>query len=295
MSLPKNDGTSELISLALWEDLGTEGDLTSQCFVAESAQGCGQIIGKEEGLVLSGLAVAEKVFRAIDDRVEFVRMAEDGQQIPRGKVVAEVRGKFRSLLMGERTALNFLQRLSGVATLTRRYVQAVAGTGVRVLDTRKTTPGWRALEKAAVRHGGAQNHRMGLYDAFMVKDNHLLAMPGAVDLEQLVAEARARFPGRKLQLEADTLEQVKRFLGMPGVDFILLDNMSASQLREGVALRNQLNPAVLLEASGGVNLETIRELAETGVDFISVGAMTHSARAVDLSLDFCAATPGTPP
>lgn len=293
--LPKNDGTSELISLALREDLGTEGDLTSQCFVAESAQGRGLIIGKEEGLVLSGLAVAEKVFRAIDDRVEFLRMAEDGQQIPRGKVVAEVRGTFRSLLMGERTALNFLQRLSGVATLTRRYVQAVAGTGVRVLDTRKTTPGWRALEKEAVRHGGAQNHRMGLYDAFMVKDNHLLAMPGTVDLEQLVAEARARFPGRKLQVEADTLEQAKRFLGMQGVDFILLDNMSAAQLREGVALRNQLNPAVLLEASGGVNLETIRELAETGVDFISVGAMTHSARAVDLSLDFCAASPGTPP
>lgn len=295
MILPKNDEVSELISLALREDLGGEGDITSQCFVAEDAHGSGRIIGKEEGLVVSGLAVAERVFLAIDDRVEFVRLAADGEEIPRGKVVAEVRGKFRSLLMGERTALNFLQRLSGVATTTRRYVRAAEGTGVRVLDTRKTTPGWRSLEKEAVRHGGAQNHRMGLYDAFMVKDNHLLAMPGTADLEKLVAEARARFPGRKMQVEADTLEQVQRFLSMQGVDFILLDNMSAAQLREGVALRNRLNPAVLLEASGGVNLDTIRELAGTGVDFISVGALTHSARAVDLALDLCVGASGSQP
>lgn len=282
----------ELICLALREDLGTEGDITSLCFVAGEAWGRGRIVAKEDSLVVSGLRVAERVFQAVDPGVEFVGRVEDGQEAVRGEVVAEVRGKSRSLLAGERTALNFLQRLSGIATLTRQYVRAVAGTGVRLLDTRKTTPGWRVLEKEAVRHGGAENHRMGLYDAFLVKDNHLLSVPDWRGLGVRVAEARARFPGRRVQLEADTLEQLQAFLGMEGVDCVLLDNMPAERLREGVALRNRLNPGVKLEASGGVNLGTIHGLACSGVDYISVGALTHAARAVDFSLDFCGAGEG---
>lgn len=292
VTLTKIDPADDLICLALQEDLGADGDITSQCFVAEDARGKGRILAKEEAIVISGLDVAEKVFRAVDAGVEFERMAEDGEEVARGRVVAEVRGRFRSLLAAERTALNFLQRLSGIATLTRRYVRAVAGTGVTLLDTRKTTPGWRALEKEAVRHGGGENHRMGLHDAFMVKDNHLLAISGFSALGGLVEDARSRFPGRKLQLEADTLEQLEAFLGIEGVDCILLDNMTASQLREGVDLRNKRNPGVKLEASGGVNLETIRGLAASGVDFISVGALTHAARSVDLSLDFWQEPPG---
>lgn len=295
MILQNNDPIVELISLALREDLGEDGDITSLCFVAEATRGKARIVGKEDAIVVSGLGVVEKVFLAVDAGVECVRLVEEGREIARGEVVAELDGMFRSLLAAERTALNFLQRLSGIATLTRRFVQAAAGTGVRVLDTRKTTPGWRALEKEAVRHGGAGNHRLGLYDAFMVKDNHLLAISGAQEMAQMVANARARFPGRRFQLEADTLDQLARFLEIEGVDCILLDNMTPEQLRAGVKLHNQQNPRVELEASGGVNLQTIRDLASSGVDFISVGALTHGARAVDFSLDFCEESGATGP
>lgn len=287
MILAINHHATELISLALREDLGADGDITSLCFVAETASGKARIVGKEDSIVVSGLEVAQQVFQTVDRDVEFTPLANDGAEISRGQVVAEIEGRFRSLLAAERTALNFLQRLSGVATMTWRFVTAVAGTGVKLLDTRKTTPGWRALEKEAVRHGGGENHRLGLHDAFLVKDNHLLAVSSMDELGKLVAEARAQFPGRKLQLEADTLEQLDAFLGMEGVDAVLLDNMTATQLAAGVRLRNQRNPNVKLEASGGVNLNTIRELALSGVDYISVGALTHSARAVDFSLDFC--------
>ncbi len=191
----------------------------------------------------------------------------------------EIRGRAASVLTAERTALNFLQRLSGVATLTRQYVEAVRGTSARILDTRKTTPGWRALEKAAVAAGGGTNHRVGLYDMALVKDNHLAA---GTDLQKAIDRLRAERPGVRVELEADTLDQVRGFLKLKGVDVILLDNMSLAELREAVSLRQG---GLVFEASGGVNLETVRGIAETGVDFISVGAITHSARAVDLSLE----------
>jgi nicotinate-nucleotide pyrophosphorylase (carboxylating) len=195
-----------------------------------------------------------------------------------------VHGRAASLLTAERTALNFLQRLSGVATLTGRFVDAVNGTSAKILDTRKTTPGMRLFEKAAVVSGGATNHRFGLHDMVMVKDNHLAASSSLEELQSAISRVKAERPGIRVELEADTLEQVRRFVTLRGVDVILLDNMTLAELREAVSLKR---PGMALEASGGVNLETVRQIAETGVDFVSVGEMTHSARAVDLSLEVC--------
>jgi len=201
-----------------------------------------------------------------------------------GAYVIEVRGKARSLLAAERVALNFLQRLSGVATKTRQFVDSVDGTGAKILDTRKTTPGWRALEKAAVIAGGGANHRMGLYDRAMVKDNHLVAEGGIEALQKAINQLRVDKPGVEVELEADRLEQVEAFLKLDGVDYILLDNMNNDSLRKTVKMRAEKGP--LLEASGGVNLQTVAAIAKTGVDFISVGALTHSATALDFSLEF---------
>jgi nicotinate-nucleotide pyrophosphorylase (carboxylating) len=200
-------------------------------------------------------------------------------------MVLRVEGSARSILTAERTALNFLQRLSGVATLTRRYVDAIAGTGAAILDTRKTTPGYRMLEKAAVVHGGGTNHRIGLFDRAMVKDNHLVAESRLPGLQASIAELKADRPEVEVELEADRLEQVEAFFGLEGVDYLLLDNMSLEDLRAAVAMRNG-RTIPRLEASGGVNLERVRGIAETGVDFISVGALTHSAPSLDLGLDF---------
>jgi nicotinate-nucleotide pyrophosphorylase (carboxylating) len=196
-----------------------------------------------------------------------------------GETVLTISGYTRAILTGERVALNFLQRLSGIATLTAEFVKQVAGTGATILDTRKTTPGLRRLEKEAVRAGGGRNHRFGLYDAVMVKDNHLLAGPV---LGTTLAKLRATHPNLLIELEADTIEQVREFAGFPEVDVILLDNMSVEQLRAAIALRR---PGLIFEASGGVHLGTVRAIAQTGVDFISVGQLTHSARAIDLSLE----------
>jgi nicotinate-nucleotide pyrophosphorylase (carboxylating) len=197
----------------------------------------------------------------------------------------EVHGSARSLLAAERTALNFLGRLCGIATLSRRYADAVKGSGVTLLDTRKTTPGWRLLEKQAVKAGGCTNHRMGLHDAVLVKDNHLAALGDLSLLPPVIDRLRRNHPGLPIEIEADTLVQLKTLLGMQGIDVILLDNMSPAQMSEAVALRNKLAPAILLEASGGVTLATIPEIAATGVDRISVGALTHSATNADLSLE----------
>jgi nicotinate-nucleotide pyrophosphorylase (carboxylating) len=270
-----------LIDLALAEDVGP-GDVTALYFVPDDARSRARIIAREAG-VLAGAAVARRVFARLDARVEARALMADGDAFAAGDAVLEIAGPARALLTGERTALNFLQRLCGVATQTRRYVEAVKPHPVQVWDTRKTTPGWRLLEKAAVRAGGGTNHRMGLYDHVMVKDNHLAAGAGLAALQTAVDRVRAERPGTRLQIEADTLGQVADFLTLRGLDMLLLDNMSCDELREAV----RLNAGRLwLEASGGVTLGTIGTIAATGVNAISVGALTHSARALDLGLDF---------
>lgn len=269
-----------LIHAALEEDLGS-GDVTSKYFIPELTRSKAKIIAKEAG-VLSGIDVATAVFREVDKGIGVWSERKDGTPFEVGDVIMEIEGKTRSILSAERTALNFLQRLSGVATTTRRYVQAVQPHPVKLLDTRKTTPGWRLLEKAAVKDGGGTNHRIGLYDQVMVKDNHLMACGKLDALQSAIDRVKQDRPGIKVQLEAATLEQVADFLALRGVDMILLDNMSLEELRQAV----QINEGRLfLEASGGITLNTIHEVAATGVDAISVGALTHSSKAVDLSLD----------
>jgi nicotinate-nucleotide pyrophosphorylase (carboxylating) len=259
---------------ALNEDVGT-GDVTTAATVPEAARARGLITQKAPGVVF-GLDVAEQTFRALDPEVSFERLANEGQWREGGPVLA-LTGSARAILTAERTALNFLARLSGVATLTARYVRALDGSKARILDTRKTTPGLRALEKAAVAAGGGTNHRSGLYDAILIKENHA-ALAGGVG--QAVELARARAPELELEVECRTLAEVDEALGA-GARHILLDNMTLEQL--GQAVRH-VDGRATLEASGGVTLEALGAIAGTGVDFISVGALTHSAPALDLSL-----------
>lgn len=268
------------IAIALAEDIGG-GDLTSRYFVGDGVR-AGRIFAKEAAVV-AGAAVAAEVFRRVDAGLEVNVVRTDGTRVADGETVLEIRGPVRSILTGERVALNFLQRLSGVATLTRRFVDAVEPHKARILDTRKTTPGLRALEKAAVVAGGGVNHRFGLFDMVMVKDNHLLAAGRDEDLRGALAKFRAENPGIRVELEADTLDQVRAFLALDGIDVILLDNMSTSDMAEAVRMGEG---RVQFEASGGVNLSTVNAIAATGVDFVSVGALTHSAPAVDIGLDF---------
>ncbi|MFC7336002.1 carboxylating nicotinate-nucleotide diphosphorylase [Haloferula chungangensis] len=272
-----------MIDAALAEDIGA-GDLTSEYFVPADRRIRGFIVAREDGC-LSGVEIALEVFRRVDPQIALQSMVSDGSRVGKGAHVISVEGSARGILTAERTALNFLQRLSGVATATRRFVDEVAGTSARILDTRKTTPGWRWLEKQAVVHGGGTNHRMGLYDRVMVKDNHLVAEHDPEELQAAIRRLKTEHPGVEVELEADRLEQVKSFLGFVGVDHILLDNMSLAELREAVEMRGgRTRPR--LEASGGVNMETVKGIAKTGVDFVSVGAITHSAVALDLALDF---------
>jgi nicotinate-nucleotide pyrophosphorylase (carboxylating) len=234
--------------------------------------------------VLSGLPAAAIVFELVDPDLSFTAVGHEGQAVTPGAVLASVRGRMRSILAGERTALNFVQRLSGIASLTRCYVDAVAGLPCRILDTRKTTPGWRLLEKYAVRCGGGHNHRMGLHDAILIKDNHLAAL--GAPLAEAVRRARAAHGSTiPLEIEVDTLEQLEEALAARP-DIVLLDNMPAEVMRRAVERRNAVAPGVLLEASGGVTLATLRGIAETGVDRISIGALTHSAVALDIGLDY---------
>lgn len=271
-----------LIDAALSEDLGQAGDVTSRFFIPELSRSCARILAKEDG-VLSGMSVVKAVLKKVDSRLRLKPLKRDGDAFAKGEVVGVISGPTRSLLTAERTLLNFLQRLSGVAAMTRRYVEEVAGTGVTLLDTRKTTPGWRLLEKVAVKHGGGTNHRMGLYDAVMVKDNHLTACGTLIKLQAAMDAVRKAHPRMKIQLEAASLEQFEAFLTLRHVDSVLLDNMTPAQLKRAV----RLNAGRLyLEASGGITLKTIRRFAETGVDAISVGALTHSAGSIDLSLEF---------
>ena len=266
----------ELIERALAEDVGP-GDLTSEAVVPADAVARARIDQKQPGVV-AGLRVAEAVFRTVDPALRWHARVEEGTERESG-LVAEVAGPARSLLTGERTALNFLQRLSGVATLTARYVAAVAGTNATILDTRKTTPGLRVLEKQAVVAGGGTNHRAGLYDAILVKENHAQLAGGVGEATRLAVAAAAR-DGIPVEVECATLEEVDDALAA-GIGRILLDNMTLDQLRSAV---ERSGGRAKLEASGGVNLDTVRAIAETGVDYISVGAMTHSAPALDLSL-----------
>jgi len=269
---------SDLIDLALREDIGS-GDVTVRHFTDPARRCHARIIAKQAG-VLAGVETAAEVFRRVDDRIVVEEILSDGAALACGDEVMRIAGPTGSILTAERTALNFLQRLSGVATATRRYVDRIAGTGAKLLDTRKTTPGFRELEKAAVLAGGGTNHRHGLHDMVMVKDNHLAGGLNASSLAEGVRAAKAT--GLRVEVEADKLDQVREFLRVEGIDVILLDNMTLDEMREAVSLR----PAgVQLEASGGITIENIRAVAETGVDFISVGALTHSAPALDLSLE----------
>ncbi len=274
-----------LIDLALAEDLGDAGDLTSAYFVAEDQRATAVLVAREP-CVVAGIEVAFAVFEKVDARCGIEVSAADGYELEAGDRVMRITGPTRALLTAERTALNFLQRLSGVATLTREFVRRIGSHGhARLLDTRKTTPGFRELEKAAVLAGGGSNHRIGLYDAVMVKDNHLMAENSLAAIRGSIAALHADHPEIGVELETDTIDQVRGFLGLEGVTIILLDNMSLDQLREAVALRDAAGSTIRLEASGGVDLDTIGDIASTGVDFISVGALTHSARAIDLAMD----------
>lgn len=282
--------TRALVELALAEDLGDRGDLTSLHFVDAAHRSLGRVVARE-ACTVSGHAAALATCTALGPGLDYRAVLPDGAAAQPGDLVATLAGPTRLVLSAERTVLNFLQRLCGVATTTRRHAAAIAHTPARLLDTRKTTPGWRALEKAAVAHGGGTNHRMGLHDAVMVKDNHLVANSDPVDLAARIAALRREHPGIKIEFEADRLDQVESFLRLGGIDAILLDNMSLAELRAAVARRDELCPGVLLEASGGVTLDTIAAIAETGVDFISVGALTHSVRSIDLGLDLEAEAP----
>lgn len=276
-----------LIDAALSEDLG-DGDVTCQFFVPEESRSRGAVVARETGVV-AGLNVALEVFARIDPALEAIAKKADGDAVKQGDIVIALDGATRSILTAERTALNFLQRMSGVATLTADYVEKTAGTRAEILDTRKTIPGWRTLDKAAVKAGGGTNHRIGLYDRAMVKDNHLLAGGGKQltldDLQASIRRLRDARPTVEVELEADQLSQVEGFLTLDGVAYILLDNMTLEELRQAVTLNEAAGKPVLLEASGGINLDTVADIAATGIDFISVGALTHSARALDLALD----------
>ena len=275
------DLVDELVDLALREDLGPTGDVTSEAALPLGARFSGRFVAREP-LVVSGLAVAARVFARLDPGVALRAAVAEGSALEKGGVLAEIEGDARAVLAGERTALNFLQRLSGVATLTRRFVERLEGTGCRLLDSRKTTPGHRLLEKAAVRAGGGHNHRMGLFDGILLKDNHLAAAGG---LGPALLAARSRGGALlRIEVEVDTLAQLDEALAL-GVEIVLLDNFEPAALREAVARRNARSPRTLLEASGGVGLETVGEIARTGVDFASAGVLTHGARSVDIGLD----------
>jgi nicotinate-nucleotide pyrophosphorylase (carboxylating) len=265
-----------VVHAALAEDVG-RGDVTTEATIGEEATCTARLLLKEPGVVC-GLPVVVAVFRALDPTVSFEPSAVDGDRFDEPTELARISGRTRAVLTGERTALNFLGRLSGIATLTRRFVGAIEGTGAEILDTRKTTPGLRALEKYAVRCGGGRNHRFGLDDAILVKDNHLRAAGGVRPAVELLRSAGSGLP---IEVEADTLDDVREAIAA-GVKQILLDNMSPALMREAVEL---VDGKATLEASGGVSLETVREVAETGVDFVSVGALTHSARSLDVSLE----------
>jgi nicotinate-nucleotide pyrophosphorylase (carboxylating) len=279
--------SKRLVELALAEDLGRTGDRTSEALIPAGQPGRAVFVARSPGIV-AGVPVAGLVIAAVDPALKLDVHVPDGSPVERGDRIATVSGPLRSILVAERTALNFMQRLGGVATLTRKYVEAVAGLKAKVLDTRKTAPGWRLLEKYAVRMGGGSNHRVGLYDGILIKDNHLAGLGDPTTAVRRAVELARAHPGNAglpVEVEVDSLEQLEQALAARP-EFVLLDNMPPDRLREAVARRDAVAPGTLLEASGGVNLSTIRAIAETGVDRISVGAITHSAPALDIALDY---------
>ena len=290
-TLTKND-FDQLLKLALFEDVQSTGDLTCLALVSESAQGAAAIVARTEG-ILSGIPLVPHILSAVDSNLAWKPALEDTAELTRGTVVGTIRGSARGLLQAERLILNFLGRLSGIATLTKKYVDALRGTQSQIYDTRKTTPGWRRLEKYAVHCGGGRNHRTGLYDAILIKDNHLaLGRQEGTPFSPAEAVIRAKEFLRQqvadspmVEIEVDTLEQLREVL-LTKPDIVLLDNMTPLQFAEAVRIRNTIKPGVQLEASGGITLETVRCVAETGVERISVGALTHSAVSLDFGLDW---------
>ena len=278
MAIPQDFDLDEFIGRVLAEDLGRGGDVTSNATIAEDARFTATMNARQK-IAVAGIEIASGFFRELDAAVETELLVEDGQQVTHGTVLMRLSGNARAMLAAERSALNTLQHLSGIATLTRQYADAISGTGTVLLDTRKTIPGLRVLDKYAARMGGAQNHRMRLDDGVLIKDNHVAVCGGVVEA---VRRAKAANTGLEVQVEVDRIDQIEPALAA-GADRLLLDNMDPARLREAVSLVAKRVP---LEASGGVTLETIRFLAETGVDFISVGRITQSAPAVDIGLDY---------
>ncbi len=278
MVLPDGFDLADFVGRVLAEDLGTSGDVTSKATIAEDARFTAEMNARQ-AMVVAGLEVAAAFFRALDSDVQVELLANDGDRVEKGTTLMRLAGKARAMLAAERSALNTLQHLSGIATMTRQYVDAISGTGAVLLDTRKTIPGLRLLDKYAARMGGAHNHRLRLDDGLLIKDNHVVVCGGVAEA---VRRAKAANTGLDVQVEVDRIDQIEPALDA-GADRLLLDNMDPAQLREAVGV---VAGRVPLEASGGVTLETIRFLAETGVDFISVGRITQSAPAVDIGLDF---------
>ena len=271
---------NELIEAALREDIG-DGDITTSSIIRTSLKADAHLIAKER-LILAGSDVFRQVYKKLDPEINFIEHCKDGDEIRQGSVLGELSGQVETILKGERVALNFLQRLSGIATITHEFVRKINSYPVKILDTRKTTPGWRALEKHAVKMGGGNNHRVGLFDAVLIKDNHINAAGG---ITEAVRRVRAHIPDDfKIEVETSNLQEVKEAVDS-GVSTIMLDNMSAEMMREAV---NMVSGKVLIEASGNISLHNVEEVARTGVNFISVGALTHSARAVDISLKMMA-------
>jgi nicotinate-nucleotide pyrophosphorylase (carboxylating) len=268
------------IAAALNEDIG-QGDITTDFFVPETLHATGRITARENAIV-AGTGAAAEVFRRVDPSIDIQIIRRDGDEVVAGDILIEVRGLARSILKAERVALNFLQRLCGIATLTRQFVDAVGNHPAKILDTRKTSPGLRALEKAAVLAGGGANHRFGLYDMVLVKDNHLATFGGLSSFADRIRQLRKERPDIRIEVEADDLEQARAFAEVNGVDVILLDNMPPAQMREAIALRKG---NIQFEASGGVTLKNVKRIAATGVDYISIGGLTNAARAIDIGLE----------
>jgi len=268
------------IAAALKEDIG-DGDVTTDFFVPETLHATGRIIVREKAVV-AGTGAAAEVFRQVDPSTDIEISHSDADEVAGGDVIMEVRGLARSILKAERVALNFLQRLCGIATLTREFINAIENHSAKILDTRKTTPGLRALEKAAVVAGGGVNHRFGLYDMVLIKDNHLATLGGLSAFADRIRRLRQERPNIRIEVEADDLEQVRAFVDVEGIDVILLDNITPAQIREALALRRN---DIKFEASGGITLKNVKRVAATGVDFISIGALTNAARAIDIGLE----------
>ena len=268
------------IAAGLKEDIG-KGDITTDFFVPDTLHATGRIVAREKA-ILAGTGAAAEVFRQVDPSTDIQIVRRDGEEVVAADVIIELRGLARSILTAERVALNFLQRLCGIATITRQFVDAVGNQSAKILDTRKTTPGLRALEKAAVVAGGGANHRFGLYDMVLVKDNHLATFGGLSRFADRIRQIRQDRPDIRIEVEADDLEQARAFVEIDGIDVILLDNMTSAQIREAVALRRN---NIQFEASGGITLKNVKRIAATGVDYISIGGLTNHASAIDIGLE----------